>query len=423
MNTPAVEFAAVSKRFHKGARVGTLAGLVLGAPRRWLARRDAAGLLPGEFYALRDVTFALQPGESLGILGPNGSGKSTVLKLLFRILRPDAGVVSARGRVGGLIELGAGFHPYLSGRENVFINGAILGMTRAQVRQRYDSIVEFAGIAEFMDMPVKDYSSGMYARLAFAIAAHADPDVLLVDEVLAVGDASFQLKCYDWMARMRKSGRALVAVSHDLYAMAASSRCLYLNAGTPVMLGEPRAVIDRYLSDLSLGQRDPAPETSFVKTESGHARAVIERVEFLGDDGARLEALEYGAGLTIRFHFQANADVESPMFGLTLFHDDARIPLSSPRHYLFQAFSGQAFQGVVLRGRGVVEVSVKDVRLPVGRYRAKTYLYERDGVTPIFLQDGAGRIEARRPGWSDGRALLDHKQVWGMPVMAEGRQP
>ncbi|MBK9974014.1 MAG: ABC transporter ATP-binding protein [Planctomycetes bacterium] len=423
MTAPAVEFDAVSKRFHKGARISTLAGLVLGAPRRWLARKNESGLLPGEFYALSEVTFALQAGESLGILGPNGSGKSTVLKLLFRILRPDAGQVRAKGRVGGLIELGAGFHPYLSGRENVFINGAILGMTRAQVRQRYDSIVEFAGIAEFMDMPVKDYSSGMYARLAFAIAAHADPDVLLVDEVLAVGDATFQLKCYDWMARMRKSGRAVVAVSHDLYAMAASSRCLYLNAGKPVLLGEPRAVIDRYLQDLSLGQRDPVPETSFVKTESGQARAVIERVEFLGDDGQQLRALEHGAELTIRFHFQANAAVESPMFGLTLFHDDARIPLSSPRHYLFQAFSGEAFKGMTLRGKGVVEVSVKDVRLPVGSYRAKTYLYERDGVTPIFLQDGATRIEVKRPGWSDGRALLDHRQTWGMPVMAEGSQP
>jgi len=418
VNHPA-EFAGVFKRFSRGARVRTLADLALSFFRR--RKRDAQGLLPSEFFALRDVSFSVAAGESLGIIGPNGSGKSTILKLLFRILRPDTGQVRTQGRVGGLIELGAGFHPYLSGRENVFINGAILGMTRAETRARYGSIVEFAGISEFMDMPVKDYSSGMYARLAFAIAAHAEPDVLLVDEVLAVGDTEFQLKCYDWMARMRQGGRAVVAVSHDLYAMAASTKCLYLNKGQVAAHGDSREVIERYLSELAQGRSDPVPESSFVKTADGKARAEITGIEFLDDDGKPVTSIGHGVNLTIRFHFSVHGEVESPIFALSLFHDDPRIPLNLPRHYLFHAFSGDAFKGLTLRGKGAVEVGVRDVRLPVGSYRGKTYLFERDGVSPLFVQDGTCRVEVPRPAWSDGRALLDHRQTWSMPVYSEAR--
>lgn len=414
--TLAAEFAGVTKRFSRQGRARTLADLALSLFRR--QSRNAEGLLPSEFFALRDVSFGVAPGESLGIIGPNGSGKSTILKLLFRILRPDGGEVRTKGRVGGLIELGAGFHPYLSGRENVFINGAILGMTRSETRDRYGSIVEFAGLSEFMDMPVKDYSSGMYARLAFAIAAHAEPDVLLVDEVLAVGDTEFQLKCYDWMARMRRSGRAIIAVSHDMYAMAASTKCLYLDRGRVAGLGEPREVIERYLGDLAQGRRDPVPESSFVKTSEGKPRAEIASIELLDDQGRAVTELSHGDNLTIRFHFNVNDEVESPIFALSLFHDDPRIPLSLPRHYLFHVFSGDAFKGTMLRGKGAVQVAVPDVRLPVGSYRGKIYLFEGDGVSPLFVQDGACRVDVPRLGWSDGRALLDHRQTWSLPVFS-----
>lgn len=415
--TAAARFIGVSKRFSRRGRVRTLAELAGSLFRR--AARDAQGLLPTEFFALNDVSFEVAPGESLGIIGPNGSGKSTILKLLFRILRPDAGQVITQGRVGGLIELGAGFHPYLSGRENVFINGAILGMSRAETRRKYDSIVEFAGIGEFMDMPVKDYSSGMYARLAFAIAAHAEPDVLLVDEVLAVGDTEFQLKCYDWMARMRKSGRAVVAVSHDMYAMAASTACLYLNHGRAMFHGDPRQAIDQYLGDLAQNRRDPVPETSFVKAENGQPRAEITRVELLDTQGRAMTQIAPGQDMTIRFHFKVNGEVESPIFALTLFHDDPRIPLSLPRHYLFQVASGEAFQGTRLRGTGVAEVHVEDIHLPTGSYRAKSYLYEREVTAPLFVRDSVARLDCLRPDWGDGLGLLDHKQRWTLPVAVE----
>ncbi len=417
----AVSFKQVSKRFSRHSRAKTLVDALLSWPRRMFDTRNSEGLREHEFWALRDVSFEVEPGEMLGIIGANGSGKSTILKLLFRILRPDSGDVNTQGRVGGLIELGAGFHPYLSGRENVAVNGAILGMSRREIRERYGAIVEFAGIPEFMDMPVKNYSSGMYARLAFAIAAHANPDVLLVDEVLAVGDASFQLKCYDWMARQRKQGKTAVCVSHDMYAMAASTRCLWLDGGRTRALGEPRTVIDAYLEQQKGAGGVSGGETSFVPTASGEPRAEITRIEFLSPDGRALEALEHDATAVIRFHYLFREAVTSPVFALSLFHDDARYPVQIPRHYLFHVYSGDCLRGQTLSGAGSIEVEVGQVRLPAGNHRAKVYIMEEHGQNPLYVRDGIQRIEARRPEYSDGRALLDHRQKWNVPVPAEAR--
>lgn len=416
MSEPVVRFEHVSKRFSRGSRVRTLAEQVLGWPRRLMQRRDEQGLLEHEFWALNDVSFDVAQGEMLGIMGRNGSGKSTILKLLYRILRAEKGNVLTQGRVGGLIELGAGMHPYLTGRENVFINGAILGLSRREIRARFDSIAEFAGIGEFMDTQVKNFSSGMFARLAFAVAAHAKPDVLLVDEILAVGDAAFQMKCYDWMARVRRDGTTIVCVSHSMYQMAACTRCLWLEAGRVVQQGEPRSVIDSYLA--SLGPGSATGEASFVATAQGEPRARIARIEFLSADGRTLEALDYDATATIRFHYEAREAIRSPIFALTLIHDDARFPLQTPQHYLFHVFSGEFLAGQSLDGSGSIDVEVRQLRLPVGMYRAKAYLMEENGANPVFVCDGIARIEARRAEFSDGRALLDHRQRWSVPAPA-----
>lgn len=250
MNTPRAEFHDVWKRLRRVGSASTLAELLYDIPRRLIRRRNADGLLDREFWALRGMSFRIQPGEMLGIVGPNGAGKSSVLKLLFRIFRPDRGTVNVSGRVTGLIELGAGFHPMLSGRENVFINGAILGLRQKEIRACYDQIVEFAELASFMDMPVKNYSSGMYARLAFAIAAHARPDLLLVDEVLAVGDEPFQQKCYAWVADMRRRGCAVVLVSHNLEVIKPASRCIYLEGGQIAAAGDTAEVIAAYRASM-----------------------------------------------------------------------------------------------------------------------------------------------------------------------------
>jgi lipopolysaccharide transport system ATP-binding protein len=260
MTAPRAEFRDVWKRLRRVGSAVTFAELLYDLPRRLVTRRSADGLLAREFWALRDTSFTLQPGEMLGIVGPNGAGKSTILKLLFKIFRPDRGSVTINGRITGLIELGAGFHPMLTGRENVFINGAILGLKQKEIRACYDQIVEFAELAEFMDMPVKNYSSGMYARLAFSIAAHARPDLLLVDEVLAVGDEPFQQKCYAWVADMRRKGCAVVLVSHNLDVIRPASRCIYLDKGRIIRAGDTDDVIAAYRASMNKQAEVPAPE-------------------------------------------------------------------------------------------------------------------------------------------------------------------
>jgi ABC-type polysaccharide/polyol phosphate transport system ATPase subunit len=418
MSQPAVRLDHVWKRFRRGGQVKSLAELAFGLPRAKRRRRDGDGLMEGEFWALRDVSFAVAPGEVFGIIGPNGAGKSTTLKLLSRILRPERGRAEVQDRVCGLIELGAGFHPYLSGRENVFINGAILGMKRAEIRRAYDAIVEFAGLAEFMDMPVKDYSSGMYARLGFAVAAHAEPDVLLVDEVLAVGDTAFQLKCWDWMTRRRKQGTAIVIVSHDMHTVRGCNRALYLNGGVPRAAGDAGEVVQRYMDDIgaAIGNRgselssSPMPDSRTPISAS--TRADIASVEFLNRDGAPLARVQPGDALIARLHFTARDEIHEPVFALSLYHDDPRFAIHTPANYLANLFSGELFKGRSVQGPGVVEVEVPEVHLPVGWYRARAYLYERDRMGLVAFRDNAARIECVRPEWSDGRALVDLRQHW-----------
>jgi lipopolysaccharide transport system ATP-binding protein len=245
---PVVVFDGVWKKFRRGERCDSLRDLLPSLARSTFrrARRD---LEPdGEFWALRDVSFEVKPGEALGIIGPNGAGKSTTLKLLTRILRPTRGACHVRGRVGALIEVAAGFHPDLTGRENIYLQGAIMGLDRATVRARLDEIIEFAGVSAFVDTPVKRYSSGMNARLGFAIAAFLQPDVMLVDEVLAVGDMAFQRKCVERMRTFRDNGAAIVLVSHDLATIARlCQRAVLLERGAIVTSGAVSNVVSTYV--------------------------------------------------------------------------------------------------------------------------------------------------------------------------------
>lgn len=234
------------------------------------------------FWALDDVNLQIRQGEVVGVIGRNGAGKSTLLKILSRITAPTKGRVRLRGRVASLLEVGTGFHPELTGRENVFLNGAILGMSRHEIRRKFDEIVAFAEVDEFLDTPVKRYSSGMYVRLAFAVAAHLEPDILIVDEVLSVGDAEFQRKCLGKMDAVSKDGRTVLLVSHDMRRLAAlCHRAVLLNGGVVEGDGEPQMVIDRYLAKhglaaaVDLRQRRDLPG-------SGDAR--FQSIELLKDD-------------------------------------------------------------------------------------------------------------------------------------------
>ncbi|HUR33051.1 MAG TPA: ABC transporter ATP-binding protein [Vicinamibacterales bacterium] len=263
MSRTRVRFDSVSKAFARGERHDSLRDLIPATIRALRGRRRAE---PADlFWALRDVSFEVQAGHALGIIGRNGAGKSTVLKLLTRILRPTHGTCAVIGRTGALIEVAAGFHPDLTGRENIYHQGAIMGMKRAEIATRFDEIVAFAGIESFIDTPVKRYSSGMNARLGFSIAAHLTPDVLLIDEVLAVGDKGFQEKCQARMQQFLREGVAIVFVSHHLPAVAQlCDEVLLLEQGQPKMLGKPADVISAYCRTTgSSDQDDVAIQTVF----------------------------------------------------------------------------------------------------------------------------------------------------------------
>jgi lipopolysaccharide transport system ATP-binding protein len=249
MNQPAVVFDHVWKKFRRGERHDTMRDAFTSWIKHPFRRRDPDVLGEQEFWVLQNVSFEIRPGEALGVIGPNGAGKSTALKLLTKIIKPTKGRCFTRGRVGALIEISSGFHHDLTGRENLYLQGAILGMNRHEITRKLDAIVEFAGLSEFIDTPVKRYSSGMNARLGFAIAAHIDPDVLIIDEVLAVGDMAFQQKCYDRLEEFRRNGAAVVFVSHNMQVVISlCDRALLLRRGRPPMLSNVGEVAALYSS-------------------------------------------------------------------------------------------------------------------------------------------------------------------------------
>src|SRR6266850_652135 len=245
-----VKFNRVSKKYKLDSNGNS--------PKRWYRRGFARK--SGEMWALRNLSFQVKEGEALGIVGHNGAGKTTILRILAGITTPTAGEITIRGRLAALVEVSSGFHPELTGSENVYLHGAMLGMRRSEIRRKLESIVEFAGVGRYIEVPVKRYSSGMYVRLGFAIAAHLDPDILLLDEVLAVGDAAFQAKCLDRIMELRKDGRTLVFISHDLAAVyRLCDRALLLNHGCILADGPPRQVIDHY-QQMTFADQGISPE-------------------------------------------------------------------------------------------------------------------------------------------------------------------
>lgn len=264
--------------------------------RKWTRRHPAK---EETFYALRDITFNVQRGEVLGIIGRNGAGKSTLLKILSRITPPTTGRIEINGRIASLLEVGTGFHPELTGRENIFMNGSLLGMTRAEIKQRFDEIVDFSGVEQFLDTPVKRYSSGMYVRLAFAVAAHLEPEILLIDEVLAVGDVAFQKKCLGKMNDVARSGRTVVFVSHDLGSIEdLCTRCLWLNNGQLQHTATPAQTIHQYLK--SIDQID----NNFGKLRDGDQHIKFLNTSFFDINKNLVTHLKVGADYEILFELQ-----------------------------------------------------------------------------------------------------------------------
>ncbi len=296
MREPIVVFDRVWKKFRKGERHDSLRDLIPSLVKRTLSRPKADDLSDREFWSLRDISFDVRPGEALGIIGPNGAGKSTTLKLLTKILRPTRGSSDVKGRVGALIEVAAGFHPDLTGRENIFLQGAIMGIKQKEIAVKLEEIIEFAGISSFIDTPVKRYSSGMNARLGFSVAAHFEPDVLIIDEVLAVGDFAFQEKAFNRLLDSTRHNTAVVVVSHQLeHISKLCSKAMLLDKGACVAAGAVDDVIATYV----LGR------TASTDAERSADGAVLSRI-----DCAR-EPVVSGASTTVAIYGHTGTDPES----------------------------------------------------------------------------------------------------------------
>ncbi len=318
---PAVRVHGLSKEYRLGARGDlhpTLRDVIArAAAAPWRAARRLAGRGAADadeqasrhehFWALRDVSFDVEPGEAIGIIGRNGAGKSTLLKILSRVVEPTDGYCRIRGRLGSLLEVGTGFHPELTGRENVYLNGAILGMSRAEIRRKFDEIVAFAEIEKFLDTPVKRYSSGMYVRLAFAVAAHLEPEILVVDEVLAVGDANFQRKCLGKMRDVTGHGRTILFVSHDMNAVRRlCPRTVLLEAGRVTAVGPTDDVVPRYLGTEAALLRSGVPrDLTAAPRVCGSGDARFTSVAVWGEGAAAPSAVTGGP---LRFEVEIRAE-------------------------------------------------------------------------------------------------------------------
>ncbi len=301
----AITAEGLAKRYRIGefqASYGTLRDSLVGAVKR-VGRRDHSARHHEEIWALDGVSFSLAEGEVLGLIGGNGAGKSTLLRILTRITAPTRGSAEIRGRVGSLLEVGTGFHPELTGRENVYLNGAILGMKRREISSKLDEITEFAGVQRFMDTPVKRYSSGMYVRLAFSVAAHLEPEILLVDEVLAVGDAEFQRRCLGRMESLGESGRTVIFVSHNMQAVAQlCDRAILLEQGTVVLDGDSGDVVARYLqSGLGSGSNRVWPDDA---SAPGDDLVRLRWARVVDEHGGLLDAVDVRRPVGVQIAFR-----------------------------------------------------------------------------------------------------------------------
>jgi lipopolysaccharide transport system ATP-binding protein len=333
-----------------------------------------------EFWALRDVGFEVQHGEAMGLIGPNGAGKSTVLKLISRIIEPTSGHIEVNGRVAALLELGAGFHPDLTGRENIFLNGSILGLSRAEVKKRFESIVEFSGIGPFVDVPVRHYSSGMQVRLGFSIATAVDPDILLIDEVLAVGDQAFQAKCLQRIGEMRRKGTTLLFVSHNTNLVRRlCNRTVRLEEGRIHSQGDTGEVITGYLRDISSEQYNgvalddsgaPRPGQRW-----GSGLVEIVGVRFLDGQGQERTEFRTGETLVARITYQAHQRVENPAFGVALHRSDGM-------HVTGPDTATTGFEIDCIEGKGTIEYIIDHLPLLPGEYQFTATVYDHYSIHP-----------------------------------------
>ncbi|MBI2567373.1 MAG: ABC transporter ATP-binding protein [Candidatus Schekmanbacteria bacterium] len=402
MAAAAIRVVDLGKQYYRNRRRGslTLKSLLV----KWHKERT----LPVDencFWALRDVTFTCESGTMTGIIGSNGAGKTTLLKCLAGITKPTVGRVERSGRLVALIELGAGFHPEISGRENIFVNGIILGLTRREIEQRYDSIVEFSGLHRFIDQPLRTYSTGMYLRLGFSVAIHADPDVLLIDEILAVGDQAFANKCRDKILEMKERKKTVVFVTHDLWSVEKyCDRAVWIEEGRIREQGHPRRVIDGYLSfvaskghevlsgehvSVQVGVEQRIKEREAVvqaQAQAAGAPAAATSVDRWGtreveitdvrvcENGEPRRVISHGAHITLEMDYRCHKPVDEPVFGIGLFTSDG-VPVYQSNTFLERLAPG------LIDGEGTVIVDFPSVELLSGEFLLDVAVHMQDGYT------------------------------------------
>jgi len=390
VTTPAVDVSDVSKRYRLyQERNQSLKASVM---RRRRVRYK-------ELWALQDVSLEVRPGTAFGLIGENGSGKSTLLKCMARILRPDKGSITTDGKVSALLELGAGFHPELSGRENVFLNGSILGLGKKQLLSRFDEIVGFAGIEDFIDAPVKNYSSGMYVRLGFSVAINVDPDILLVDEVLAVGDAEFQRRCADKFAELRAKGKTIVIVTHALSTVKEMcDEAALLEHGRLQMVGNAVDVVDRYLGDVF------ASATAAEVSPDG--APTIGLVQLLDPAGIQIDSLCTGDAVVLRFHYSLPTPLDDPLLTVSI-HSLDGLEVARPTVHL------ASLHGGALPPEGTVDLHVDQLMLLPGSYDVAAAI--NAAGTPPRAPDRAGalRMVVERGDQADEHGVVSLGGKWG----------
>jgi len=366
-----------------------------------------------EFWALKGVSFEVPTGSTLGIVGPNGSGKSTALKVLARILTPNRGQVRVRGSIASLLELGTGFHPDLTGRENVYLASAVLGRTEKETAAIYDSIVDFAGVEQFMELPVKNYSSGMYARLAFAVSISVEPDVLLLDEVLAVGDEEFQMKCFDRIGHFRDTGRTIVLVSHSLDTIRTMCRdAIWIERGELKAYGPSDEVVAGYLGDVHLGPGSAHPAGA---PRWGTGGVAVTEVRFLDADGRASTTLHGGRPATIELDYELHAPIDDVVFGIAIHRADngvlvhgqntTNVPLERP-----------------LPRSGTMRLAIEDLPLLKGPYQLTVAAHDSSGTTTYDWHEREHGFQVMDSGRTLGQSGLAYLPgQWSVePVRSPG---